>query len=227
MSKTVHAIYNIEFEDLGFIKTILSKNKIALHEHKAFSQSNLVQPSKEDVLIIMGGPMSVNDEDKYPFIKREVEIIQKHLENNGKIIGICLGAQLLAKALGSKIYKGLKKEIGWGSLKIEDQDKSNPILGLSDIDVLHWHGETFDLPSGCERLASNSNYSNQAFKYKDLALGLQFHIEVTSTGLESWYKGHKHELDEEKIDIEYLRQQGKKKAPKLEAISTDIFNKFF
>ena len=113
MSKTVHAIYNIEFEDLGFIKSILSKKKIMLHEHRAFSQSNLVQPCKEDILIIMGGPMSVNDEKKYPFIKRELEIIQKHLENNGKIIGICLGAQLLAKALGSKVYRGLKKEIGW------------------------------------------------------------------------------------------------------------------
>ena len=226
MSKAVHAIYNIEFEDLGYLKTILSEKGISLHEHSAFSTEDLIQPSKEDLLIIMGGPMSANDEKKYLFIRKELQIIENHIKNNGKIIGICLGAQLIAKVLGSRIYKGNKKEIGWGKLNLHNEDIFDSISELKDVDILHWHGETFNLPKECTRLASNNNYENQAFQYKDIALGLQFHIEVTSKGLESWYKGHKHELEEEKIDIEYLRQQGKEKAPKLETISTDIFNKF-
>ena len=127
-----------------------------------------------------------------------IDIAPKEEEDLYKLNNLLMQRKEWRKSRGSILIEQTE-----GRLKLENQDKSNPILELRDAEVLHWHGETFDLPSGCERLASNSNYSNQAFKYKDLALGLQFHIEVTSTGLESWYKVHKHELNEEKIDIEY------------------------
>ena len=226
MSRLVHAIYNIEFEDLGFFKNILKDKQIRIKEYKASSEMDLVKPLKEDIVIIMGGPMSANDEEKYSFIKEELKLIEKHISNKGRVLGICLGAQLIAKVLGSRVYKGEKKEIGWGSLILQNQESCDLLSSLKDVDVLHWHGETFDNPKASTRLASSANFDNQAFIYKNLALGLQFHVEITALGLESWYVGHRNELVEEEIDISKLRKESEEKTLRLEATSINILEKF-
>ena len=226
MPRSVHAIYNIEFEDLGFFKNILKDKQITIKEYDASSEMSLVKPLREDVVIIMGGPMSANDEGKYSFIKEELQLIEKHISNQGKVLGICLGAQLIAKVLGSRVYKGEKKEIGWGNLVLQNEESCDLLSSLRNVDVLHWHGETFDNPKESTRLASSENFDNQAFVYKDLALALQFHVEITALGLESWYIGHKNELAEEEIDISKLREEGEEKTLLLKATSTNILDKF-
>lgn len=160
-----------------------------------------------DLVVILGGPIGVDETDDYPFLTSEVALIEYRLSRNLPTLGICLGSQLMAKALGSRVYKGAVKEIGWGTVELTEQGVSSCLDSLQGDDavVLHWHGDSFDLPSGATRLASNENYENQAFAYGDGALALQFHLEADPRQLEEWYVGHAVELANEKISIAELR----------------------
>ena len=137
-------------------------------------------------LIFLGGPMSVNDELGY--IREEVRMIERALQAGTPVLGVCLGAQLLARALGARVYRNAVKEIGWFPVTWMPATDSDPVFtGLSGRDeVFHWHGETFDLPAGTARLASSEACRNQAFRYGQNAWGLQFHLEVTPEMIDAW-----------------------------------------
>jgi GMP synthase (glutamine-hydrolysing) len=122
-------------------------------------------------------------------------------------LGICLGSQLMARALGSRVFAGPRKEIGWGRVTLTDEGSASCLAPLADPNaaVLHWHGDTFDLPENAARLASSSLYENQAFRYGPQALALQFHIEADSRSLERWYVGHSVELAAAGISVTDLR----------------------
>src|SRR5262249_30752243 len=134
------------------------------------------------------------------------------------ILGICLGSQLMAKALGARVYKGKRKEIGWSPLTLTDAGKRSPLRALgARPSVLHWHGDTFDLPEDATLLASTPAYRNQAFAWKDHALALQFHPEVTAHGLERWFIGHATEIATTRgVDVPSLRRATRRAAPRLE-----------
>ena len=152
-------------------------------------------------------PIGVYETGDYPFLTSEVALIEYRLSRNLPTLGICLGSQLMAKALGSRVYRGPVKEIGWGAIQLTEEGASSCLGSLrgDDTVVLHWHGDSFDLPSGAARLASNKNCENQAFAYGDSALALQFHLEADPRQLEEWYVGHAVELAAEKISIAELR----------------------
>jgi GMP synthase (glutamine-hydrolysing) len=144
-----------------------------------------------DLILIMGGPMSANDEARYPFLKKELPFIRQGLKLGKPVMGICLGAQLMAKSLGAMVYPGPYKEIGWYFLNQTPSAKSDPLFSLLDscFLVFQWHGETFDLPNGGICLAGNEAYPSQAFRFGEWAYGLQFHFEVTESMIKTWL-GH-------------------------------------
>jgi GMP synthase (glutamine-hydrolysing) len=153
--------------------------------------SDKVLPDSADsysLILIMGGPMSANDEDRFPFLKKEIPFIRQMLKLGKPVLGICLGAQIMAKSLGARVYPGPHKEIGWYFLNQTPSAKSDPLFSLLDsyFLVFQWHGETFDLPNGGICLAGNEAYPSQAFRFGEWAYGLQFHFEVTESMIKTW-----------------------------------------
>ena len=137
-------------------------------------------------------------------------------------LGICLGAQLLAAALGARVYPGGRKEIGWGPLRLTQAGQASPLAALEGVPVLHWHGDTFDLPDGCELLASTDVYERQAFSLGPNVLGLQCHPEADARRFERWLIGHAGELASAGIDVRALREQAQALGPGLERASNAV-----
>ncbi|CAN5194805.1 glutamine amidotransferase [soil metagenome] len=140
-----------------------------------FADADFLTP---DLLILMGGPMGVYERYAYPWIDYEIERVAERLDHNLPTLGICFGAQLVAAALGAEIYAGPVKEIGFSPLTITEAGQSSPIAHLADVPVLHWHGDTFDLPAGTELLASTPDYPHQIFRRGKSLLALQCHAEM-------------------------------------------------
>jgi GMP synthase (glutamine-hydrolysing) len=147
------------------------------------------------MLVVMGGPMGVYDDNKYPWLIEEKKFIEKAIVTKKKVIGICLGAQLIACVLGSKVYKNNYKEIGWFDI----EKTSNEFKGISDLfpqkmKVFHWHGDTYDIPQGAMHILKSEACVNQAFVYKDKVLALQFHLEVIMKNIKNMIKHCKNEI---------------------------------
>jgi GMP synthase-like glutamine amidotransferase len=152
------------------------------------------------LLLIMGGPMNVDEEDRFPFLKTEVGLIRMALQHGLPMLGICLGAQLMAKAAGARVYHGPKKEIGWYEVQLTEEGRNDPFLSCFPpiFPVFQWHGDTFDLPPDALPLVSSEAYTNQAFRISNRAYGLQFHLEITNNMIESW-------LEESKEDTAFTK----------------------
>ncbi len=144
--------------------------------------------SRVKAVVVLGGPMNVDEEDKYPFLKEEDLFIQKVLKKGLPFLGICLGSQLLAKAAGAKVVKSPVKEIGWYTVQITADGKNDPLFaGFSELDpIYHWHGDMFNIPTGGQLLATAEGCPHQAFKAGPNAYGIQFHVEVTDKSIKEW-----------------------------------------
>lgn len=187
---------HVAFENLGSLALALEQKNYAVNyiDIAADSLKNF-NPLAPDLLIVLGGPIGVYDELDYPFVADEIQILARRLASDLPTIGICLGAQLMARALGARVYPGNSPEIGWSAIELSDAGKHSTLSHLApNYMVLHWHGDTFDLPQGAVHLASSKQYQNQAFAWGQSGLGLQFHPEVTTGGLEHWFIGHAHEI---------------------------------
>ncbi len=190
---------NIETEGPGTIEDYLKKQKIPYTIIDLSKGENIPETSSFHTLIMMGGPMSVNESEIYPYIKEEEKIVREFISKGKKILGVCLGAQIMAKALGAKVYVGSQQEIGWYDIELTGEGLRDPLMRnlalhprVGDIwkrfKVFHWHGETFDIPQGVVRLASSVLYPNQAFRYGKDAYAFQFHIEVRKEMILEWLK---------------------------------------
>jgi GMP synthase (glutamine-hydrolysing) len=199
MEKSALILQHTSIERGGLYETILEEETWALDVRPLYSESSLPKDVKEyGMLLVLGGPMSANDEPDYPFLKEEIAFIQKAIKVGHPVWGVCLGAQLMAKALGARVYSGPHKEIGWYWLNQTPSGRIDPIFGMLDpyFLVFQWHGETFDLPSEAACLAGNQTYPNQAFRYGNLAYGLQFHMEITKPMLKTWLSNWADEIKE-------------------------------
>ena len=149
-------------------------------------------------LVILGGPMNVYEDEKYPFLKKEKSFLYQAIDSNIPVMGICLGAQLVAAVLGARVRRGPVKEIGWFDIFLTQEAKSDPLLKDfgKEIKVYQWHEDTFDLPSGAVLLAQ-ANGMNQAFRYKDCVWGFQFHVEIDADMIKSWCQAY---IREGKVD---------------------------
>lgn len=161
-----------------------------------------------DLLVVLGGPIGVGDAADYPFLADELAILEARLGAGRPTLGICLGAQLMTRALGARVYPGPEKEIGWAPVTLTEAGRTSDFAALSDDGgmVLHWHGDTFDLPAGASLLASTEICPNQAYSWGDAALALQFHAEVGAAGIERWLIGHACEIASAPgVSVERLR----------------------
>ncbi len=174
----VHVLQHVAFEGLGSIEAVLLNRGARITYTRFFEHANLPVLAEIDFVIALGGPMSVNDEDQFPWLREEKRFIAEAVASNKAVLGICLGAQLIARALGAEVYPGPEKEIGWFPVFAEPA-VANTFAFPESTDVFHWHGETFDLPLGAVRLASSAVCQNQAFQFGTRVIGLQFHLETT------------------------------------------------
>jgi GMP synthase-like glutamine amidotransferase len=181
----VLAFRHVPFEPLGLIADALEAASIGYEHVDLFREPERSIP-EADGIILMGGPMSVND--GLPWIDRELALIRDMAAAGRPVLGVCLGAQLIAKALGARVYRNTVKEIGWFPVEWTAEAQSDALFaGLSSPEtVFHWHGETFDLPAGSERLACSKDCRNQAFRTGNNVYGLQFHLEVTPEIISDW-----------------------------------------
>ena len=157
-----------------------------------------LDPTEPDILIVLGGPMGLYETDSYPYLLDEVELVKKRIDSGLPILGICLGAQIIAKALGASVYKGPKgQEIGWHKVSVNHAGMKTPLKYLDDsvTNMMHWHGDTFDLPEGAVHLASSELYQNQAYSYKDHVFAVQCHPEITPRKLNIWLKNGRSDID--------------------------------
>jgi GMP synthase (glutamine-hydrolysing) len=217
--KTALVIRHVGFEDLGSLGISLAEDGYIVNYVEA-GLNNLaeIDPLIPDILVVLGGPIGVYEDQEYPFLLDEIQLLQRRLQADRPTLGICLGAQLMARALGAKVYPGKYREIGWSSLGLTPAGQLSPLAKLVEFDtnVLHWHSDTFDLPKGATHLAFTPKYENQAFAWGRCSLALQFHAEVTKSSLESWFIGHAHEIHATShITVTGLRQATANYEPKL------------
>jgi len=182
----VLAFRHVPFEGLGLIEPALTQRQIAV-EFADLYQTDAAPPdtSAYAALVFLGGPMSVNDD--LPFLRQEMEFVRQAVARRQPVLGICLGAQLIARALGATVQRNPAKEIGWYPLSFTEASAEDRLFrGLSAETVFHWHGETFDLPAGAELLATSELCRNQAYRIGESVYGLQFHLEVTPEMIADW-----------------------------------------
>ena len=202
----VAVVRHMAFEDLGIFAEVFAARGITPILLDA-GIDDLAAPLEEaDLAVILGGPIGVYETDKYPFLKQELHSLDKRLAAGRPTLGICLGAQLIVRALGADVYPGGSTEIGWGQVRLTEAGKRSCLAAIENQPVLHWHGDTFDLPAGSKLLASTDTYPNQAFSYSDNVLALQFHAEADSRRIEQWLIGHTGELSAAGIDVPALRE---------------------
>jgi GMP synthase (glutamine-hydrolysing) len=190
------AIRHVAFEDLGSFAAGLERRGWAIScRDAAVDDLAAAELGTADLLVVLGGPIGAYEDALYPFLLDELRLIERRLAAGRPVLGICLGSQLMARALGARVYPGTGKEIGWAPLELTEAGRASCLAALGDgTSVLHWHGDTFDLPTGAGLLASTPRYLNQAFAWERHGLALQCHIEVEALGLERWYVGHASEI---------------------------------
>ncbi|MBN2403249.1 MAG: amidotransferase [Spirochaetes bacterium] len=174
-----HYLQHVPFEGLGSMEAWLKSAGYSVTCTRLYANDSLPESGSIDFLIIMGGPMSVNDENEYPWLVREKIFIREFIESGKSVLGVCLGAQLIASAMGCRVYRNSEKEIGWFPVRGLPQPGDQIFNFPESAVVFHWHGETFDLPSGAVLLASSEACVNQAFQLCKSVIGLQFHLETT------------------------------------------------
>ncbi|MCU0429447.1 MAG: type 1 glutamine amidotransferase [Cytophagaceae bacterium] len=181
----IHYFQHVSFEGLAHLSQWVDRPGNKVTATRFYEDHKLPFVEICDLLIVMGGPMSVNDESDFNWLTEEKRFIEKAIVRGKSVVGICLGAQLIADVLGSRVYKNQEKEIGWWPVQLTEEGKRHPLMdhfGASQ-EVFHWHGETFDLPTGAVRLAGSKWCENQAFVYGKNVLGLQFHLESTTESI--------------------------------------------
>ena len=194
----VHWLQHLPFEGLGSMGEYFQQKGIASTSTHFYLNEKLPEMDSFDWLIIMGGAMSANDDAKYSWLTAEKEFIKKAIDAGKVVIGVCLGAQLIAASLGAKVYRNKYKEIGWFDLKPSKEAKSTILGNCFSMEVFHWHGDTFDLPKGAVHLASSEATKNQGFIINNRVVGFQFHLETTCEYAKALFDNFPEEIKNDK-----------------------------
>jgi GMP synthase-like glutamine amidotransferase len=229
----VLVIRHVSHEHLGTLANTLRSNKLD-YEYINLYEDGVPYISVDGpcALIILGGPMNVYETDRYPFLKMEDRLIKRAIEKEMPVLGICLGAQLIAKSLGAQVTKNREKEIGWYPLKVTDEGiKDNLFKHLSAVEtVFQWHGDTFEIPNSAVQLAESPLCTNQAFRFSSNVYGLQFHIEVTPHMILDWLRVPKNCEEiislRDTINPEIIKSGIPKFIVRLNSIAENVFREF-
>ncbi len=220
-------VKNIAAEGPGTIADFLSSRNIAHSVVELHAGEAAVDPGRFSHLVVMGGPMAVYEMDRHPFLKDEAKLIEQFVRTGRHVLGVCLGAQMVAHVLGSRVYAGGNKEIGWYRVALTPEGMQDRVMsalsvdGTNTADVFQWHGDTFDLPSGCAHLASSELFPHQAFRHSDRVYAFQFHIEVTPRIVAGW-------LGQEKgVDLAAIDRRSKLIETPYQGRAIEAYARFF
>ncbi|MBC8293679.1 MAG: gamma-glutamyl-gamma-aminobutyrate hydrolase family protein [Proteobacteria bacterium] len=224
---------HVAHELLGTLNPLLKDSGFRIR-YVNFDRDPAARPSLDGYfgLVVLGGPMNVDQVNLYPFLAVEVELVAEALQRGMPVLGICLGSQILARALGAEVRPHHSKEIGWYQVNPTAAGADDPVFaGMSDTEhIFQWHGDTFDIPSGAVHLASSPDCENQAFRYGDTAYGFQFHLEVDRPMVERWLTvpHNRQEITDLNgaIDPEQIRSDTLQHIDKLQRLSDDTFSRW-
>lgn len=176
----IHYLSHVPFEQLGAMETWFRERGMTISQSLLFQGDALPDVEEIDALVVMGGPMGADDDDQFPWMAAEKSLIKSSIASGKKVLGICLGAQLIARVLGAEVTANPEKEVGWFPVRPTRQGSTDSIgrLFANQPAVLHWHGDTFAIPQGAVHLLESEGCPNQAFRYGDNVLALQFHLEL-------------------------------------------------
>lgn len=217
MSLSALAIRHVPFEDLGILAPVLADRGYSVRYLEAGVDAiDSATVANADLVVILGGPIGVYETGRYPFLEPELRAIAQRLRQDKPTLGICLGAQLMAAALGADVVSTGRAEIGYAPLTLTQQGQDSVLSAVGSVPVLHWHGDQFAIPEGAARLAETPGFPNQAFALGPRILGLQFHLEADSAQIERWLIGHACELSLRQIDPAVIRDDAQRYGPQLE-----------
>lgn len=228
MMKTALALRHVPFEDLGLLGPLLEQHGYAVRTLDAGVEplSNAADP-EPDLLVVLGGPIGAYDEASYPFLTETLALVRQRLARQQPVLGICLGAQIMARALGAPVAPMGHKEIGFAPLTLTPAGQRSvlaPLVhGANGVPVLHWHGDQFGIPPGTEALAATALCPHQAFAVGAHALALQFHLEADLSRIEQWLVGHACELAAAGVDLQALRRGALTHGPALTLAAQAVF----
>jgi GMP synthase-like glutamine amidotransferase len=194
--KDILFLKHVPFEGPALLGDLARENNLSCVEFLVGGPEPWPEAKDFKALAVLGGPQSVYEEDKFPYLKDEDRFVRDWLQTRKPYLGICLGSQILAKALGAKVYPNEQKEIGWHPVQLTKDASKDTLFAGQDADLMafHWHGDTFDLPAGAVHLASSALTPNQGFRHGSNAWGLQFHLEVQPSDIREWTKAYDHEV---------------------------------
>lgn len=217
------ALRHVAFEDLGVLAPVLHEQGASLeYWDGGRCEYDASAWLEADLAVVLGGPIGVGDEARYPFLRDEMQLVRARLDAGLPLLGICLGAQLMAAALGARVYPGAQKEFGWGSVSLTPEGAEGVLAPLQDAPVLHWHGDTFDLPARAHLLASTAVTPHQAFSVGFGQLALQFHVEADADRMEEWLVGHCCELAAAGADPCSIREDARRLGAQAAAAGQEV-----
>ncbi|MBD9382641.1 glutamine amidotransferase [Achromobacter sp. ACM02] len=220
MSLSALAIRHVPFEDLGILAPVFADRGYSVRYLEAGVDAiDSATVANADLVVILGGPIGVYETGRYPFLEPELRAIAQRLRQDKPTLGICLGAQLMAAALGADVVSTGRAEIGYAPLTLTQQGQDSVLSAVESVPVLHWHGDQFAIPEGAARLAETPGFPNQAFALGPRILGLQFHLEADSAQIERWLIGHACELSLRQIDPAVIREDARRYGPQLEHVA--------
>lgn len=213
--KQAVAIYHVSFENLGSFASVLSAAGYAISYRSAVHDLGSLDAKSPDLVVVLGGPVGVYQDDLFPFLREEHRLLEERLSAGLPTLGICLGSQMMAAALGARVYPSGTLELGFKPVTLNEAGRRGPLQHLDGVPVLHWHGDTFDLPAGAELLASTDVCRHQAFTVGRHALALQFHPEADFPAIEDWFVGYAGDLAGAKVDVRDFRAAAHQNIPPL------------
>jgi GMP synthase (glutamine-hydrolysing) len=227
MSRLALVLRHLDIAHLGNLEPVLlSRGYEVEYVDVAEVDVSAVDPASADLVVVLGGDMGVYESEEFPYLRREVDLLAARLGSARPTLGICLGAQLMAEALGGSVTKGPTVEIGFREVVVTDAGRVSPVRHVAGVPMMEWHGDTFELPVGALRLAGSDAYKNEAWSIGDTVFAVQFHPELTGSMYEEWIASGLEELDELGVSADDLRAEALQHGAAMEAASIAMFGEW-